>query len=401
MSKYVLLANLSYLPDFGGVENSLRHLCSEYRKLGFTPIILTCQSSDLRYKPCEKIGDAVVIRSCRMKGVWGAVITLLGMARFSISLAKKRSFCVVISRNQISSLFVRTFIEAFHVYLAPGFAQFQTSNENMQTKELSTVQKILKSIKRNVNGWLDKQALVKSHRVYLFSANMLEQARIVLGKKSQIAEKFIITKPGVKSTRFLPSQNIFEKLQLREKYNLPKHEFLFLCIGRLVAAKGFDLAIKAMKDQDTNCTLVVIGDGPERESLEALAVEEGVGDKVIFKGSTNFPEEYYRLSDAFLMTSRYEPLGQTILEAAATGLPIISFKNGATINSNIFVTNATYEIVGDLGDYVERYDEKVLADKMNEIIARKDLNLISDSLRELVQTQFSWNSLAQSLTRKD
>lgn len=399
MKKYILLANLSYLPDFGGVENSLRHLCTEYRKLGYTPIVLTCQSAQLEYKPCAKIGDAIVIRSRRQKGIWGGIITVLGLAVFAIALGRKRSFGVVVSRNQISSFFTRAFVQSHHVYLAPGFAKFQTANSNMQTMKLSRAQIVLKSIKRGVNNWLDQKALLNSDSVFVFSKNMVEQAKMILGKNKHIADNFQITKPGVQTARFRAPFDEYEKLGLREKYDLPKEEFLFLCIGRLVAAKGFDLAIKAIKLIPSSFSLIIVGDGPEREALEKLISDQGLSNRVFLKGSSNVPEEFYRLSDAFLMTSRYEPLGQTILEAASSGLEIISFSNHSVTEDHLIVTNATYEVIGEYGNYVTSANVKMLAFAMYSL-AKRNKSSNNNELQALVHNRYTWRALAIRLSEE-
>ena len=396
--KYILLANLSYLPDFGGVENSLRHLAQEYRTLGFTPIILCCESQSKTYKPCERIDDAIVVRSPRRKGLLGAFKTLFGMAIFARSITKKRNVEFVISRNQISSFFVRLFINSKHIYVAPGFAKFQTADANVTTRKLTSIKKALTTTKRSINSWLDKQAISKSDRVFLFSENMKRQAMSLLGPENTRTNEFAIVKPGVSTLRFKPVDSQ-ENVKLRAKYNLPKNDFVFLCIGRLVAAKGIDVAIKAIAKLPVNCSLVIAGDGIEKESLTKLAIDLGVEGRVHFLGAVNNPEYIYSVSDAFLMTSRYEPLGQTILEAAATGLQIISFKNDSSIDETSNVTNATKEILDDFAYYSDAFDAGALALEMTKV-ATLDVSIREENKKALiglVKAKYTWNSLAKQL----
>jgi glycosyltransferase involved in cell wall biosynthesis len=70
------------------------------------------------------------------------------------------------------------------------------------------------------------------------------------------------------------------------------------------------------------CRLVIVGDGPERTALQALAVEMGIGPRVVFAGHVASPETLYRAFDVFALSSDTEQMPYTIIEAMAAGLPI-------------------------------------------------------------------------------
>jgi glycosyltransferase involved in cell wall biosynthesis len=74
--------------------------------------------------------------------------------------------------------------------------------------------------------------------------------------------------------------------------------------------------------------LVIVGDGPERGKLEALARQSPFADRIRFTGATQAPEQELSKFDIFALTSDTEQMPLSVLEAAASGLPIISFAVG-------------------------------------------------------------------------
>src|SRR5262249_50140252 len=74
--------------------------------------------------------------------------------------------------------------------------------------------------------------------------------------------------------------------------------------------------------------VLLVGDGPLRADLEALAATLGVGDRVTFAGYRDRPERFLRLMDVFALTSRSEGMPLAILEAWAAGLPVVASRVG-------------------------------------------------------------------------
>jgi glycosyltransferase involved in cell wall biosynthesis len=112
-----------------------------------------------------------------------------------------------------------------------------------------------------------------------------------------------------------------------------EHELIFL--GRLVSQKGCDTLLRALgrlRGQGIAPALTVIGDGPDRPSLQALAVREGISRQVRFEGALKGP----RLAEALnrhrflVVPSRYEePFGIVALEGLACGcVPVVSARGG-------------------------------------------------------------------------
>ena len=105
----------------------------------------------------------------------------------------------------------------------------------------------------------------------------------------------------------------------------------FVFVGRLVAYKGCDLAIEALAQTPRDVTLDIIGDGPERAALEALAAARGLSERVRFLGWQIPDDRYYRALQeyrALVLPTLAEANGIVFQEAMVLGLPIIAVKWG-------------------------------------------------------------------------
>ncbi|RYY90750.1 MAG: glycosyltransferase [Chitinophagaceae bacterium] len=97
--------------------------------------------------------------------------------------------------------------------------------------------------------------------------------------------------------------------------------------GRLVWQKGFDILLKSFANlavKHPDWALVVLGEGPERDSLSDLARTLGISERVHFLGFQKSPAHYFSHSDIFVLSSRYEGFGNVIIEAMACGLPVVA-----------------------------------------------------------------------------
>ncbi len=139
--------------------------------------------------------------------------------------------------------------------------------------------------------------------------------------------------------------------------------FEILWVGRLEPLKGFPLALEALaKTKDLPVRLLVAGRGSMREEWETLAEKLGLRDRVTFLGLVPYAQmpELYRSANAFIFTSLRDSFGSQVLEAMASGLPIIGLDHqgvGAFVPSEagvkVPVTNPQ-ETVLALGSAIRR-----------------------------------------------
>jgi glycosyltransferase involved in cell wall biosynthesis len=105
--------------------------------------------------------------------------------------------------------------------------------------------------------------------------------------------------------------------------SIPAGHQVLLTLGRLHEKKAQDILIKAMP-LIPNTTLLIAGNGELQDNLEALAKDLEVQDRVHFLGLRKDVKKLFDLADVCVFPSRFEPLGNVVLEAWATNTPIIA-----------------------------------------------------------------------------
>jgi glycosyltransferase involved in cell wall biosynthesis len=111
------------------------------------------------------------------------------------------------------------------------------------------------------------------------------------------------------------------RAEMRSVAGVPRDEYLVGGVGRLVASKGFDVLLEALRRARLQATrLVIVGDGPERRRLERLAA----GLPVTFLGFCDDAKDWFQALDLFVSASRREPFGRVIIEALDAGTPVIA-----------------------------------------------------------------------------
>lgn len=121
---------------------------------------------------------------------------------------------------------------------------------------------------------------------------------------------------------------------LRKKTGIKSGKIL-LYVGRLGKEKSVDFLLKAFKvicEKDPTVSLVLIGDGPEKENLEKLSEKLNISKRVYFTGLISAEEisKVYADAEIFIFASTTETQGMVILEALASSLPIVA------VNDRVF-----------------------------------------------------------------
>jgi len=114
-----------------------------------------------------------------------------------------------------------------------------------------------------------------------------------------------------------------EPAQARAALDTPENAPLMLAMGRLHRVKAHDVSLKALA-LFPEAWLWIAGSGPLEADLKDLAGRLGVADRVRFLGWREDAAALYRAADVCLFPSRYEPLGNTVIQAWAHGAPIVA-----------------------------------------------------------------------------
>lgn len=102
---------------------------------------------------------------------------------------------------------------------------------------------------------------------------------------------------------------------------------VIVSVGRLSSEKNFDLLIRAfagLRQRDPLPRLAIIGEGPQRLSLQALIDKLGLGGRVRLLGQRENPFAYMQRATLFVLASRFEGFGNVLIEAMACGVPVIA-----------------------------------------------------------------------------
>ncbi len=110
-----------------------------------------------------------------------------------------------------------------------------------------------------------------------------------------------------------------------------KFSKIFITVGRLDKQKNISAIIRAFKRRKQTDALLIIGDGPERRSLEQLIAKHNLSKQVFLLGRKKNVYKYLNIADYFVFASKTEGFPNVLLEAMACRLPIITsdFKTGA------------------------------------------------------------------------
>lgn len=172
-----------------------------------------------------------------------------------------------------------------------------------------------------VRGWL-------KHAIELVAARFVfrRASEVVAVSDALVTEISRMMRPGgTPVTRIYNPVVPDDELVLygcRERHS--GEPFRIVAIGRLAREKGFDVLIDAMRSVAQPWQLEIYGEGPERPVLEAMIQEAGLDYCVALKGFSRVPFDVLRNADLFVLPSRFEGLGNVVIEAMACQCQIVA-----------------------------------------------------------------------------
>lgn len=209
-----------------------------------------------------------------------------------------------------------------HWYIPQGIMQSFIRKPYIITGHGADVTALNKSIFKK----LKKRASVKASHITAVSQRLKE---VILDFSGVESEKVSVISMGCDTKAFGTKHR-------EENFFRQKNKKVVLFAGRLAEKKGVTYLIEAVKDLDVQ--LVIVGDGPLREELENQAKPQG--NKVLFLGSKTHEElsTIYASADIFVAPSitakdgDQEGFGLVIIEAMASGLPVVASKSGGIVD---------------------------------------------------------------------
>jgi glycosyltransferase involved in cell wall biosynthesis len=152
---------------------------------------------------------------------------------------------------------------------------------------------------------------------------------------------------------------------------------IVIAVGRLVEAKGFDLLLRAFAQviTKTPARLIILGEGPLYEHLVNLAKKLEISQYVDFAGFADNPYNHIKLSDVFVLSSKWEGFVGVLLEAMALGTSVVA--------TDCWASPAEILKNGHIGKLVPENNTAVLADAILQVLAKpQDSKILKDRARE-------------------
>jgi L-malate glycosyltransferase len=202
-----------------------------------------------------------------------------------------------------------------------------------------------------------------------------------LAQRTAPNQKIEVIYNGINTKEFKPIKNKKEDKTLR-----------IICIARLIKRKGIDYLIKALgKLKNENFILTIIGDGKEKESLIDLAKNLKINKKVKFLGSIPHQKivKYYQKNDLFILPSLNEGMSNTILEAMACGLSIITTNTGGS-----------KELIKDNGFIIPKADIKSIRKTIEKFLNNFNIIKTMSKRSREISGQMSWSKVTKNYWRK-
>lgn len=372
----VLFFNYEYPPLGGGAGNATKYILEEFSKIEDLELDLITSSIDDSFSQ-EKIGDKITI--------------------YKLPIGKNKSNLHYQSQKEILSYAWRAFwlarkmVKKNDYDLTHSFFTVPCGAISWWLRVFNGIPFIVSLRGSDVPGYSDRFPLLYKmltpfvriiwKKSFFTVANSSEFKK--LAKKTNPKQEIKIITNGIDVAEFYP-KTFDEKLEERDGY------FRIICGSRITHRKGIRFIVEALDILEKKGLFVrldIIGEGNEKAELEEKVSKLGLVDRVRFIGFVEHHKlpDIYTGGNVYVMASLNEGMSNTLLEALASGLPIIATNTGGT-----------FETVkeGKNGFVIKMESAEDIADKVEILL--KDYSLekkMSKESRSLAE-KMSWKNIA-------
>lgn len=295
----LIIVSSNYEPVVGGAERQAKTLAQTASSLGVDVTVLTQPQPNM---PSEETINGVRVarrlNTVALGPIWG-VSYVYSTYKWLNKLIDKNT----VVHNQTAYLHSLPSVMLACSYKIPSVIRYACAGDVGDLARL------------NASGW--KKLLLRSIKQadrHIVLSQQIREELIASG----IPDKTILYRPnGVDTQIFKPSYPV-EVLKSGET-------FRFLFVGRLSEQKGLSYLFKALSNlEDKNWRLDIHGYGPLEEELKQLSRTLFIESKVLFHGVSSDMPTVYQNADLLLLPSLYEGMPNVVLEAMASGLPVIA-----------------------------------------------------------------------------
>lgn len=257
---------------------------------------------------------------------------------------------------------------------------------------LATIKKKLGNTK--IIAWIHNsfEALLKEGSPYLGTElkyhygrqlQKLDEAVVLYQQDAEMYQKVFGFKPST----------IYNPLTLKPGTRSDGQQKKFLAVGRFSPKhKGFDLLIQAFAlfaQKDQEWTLDIVGDGPEKDQLTRMIIENGLETRVQLHPFTNEIQTYYSSASIYVLSSRWEGMPLVLVEAMSHGLPIIA--SDIPICQEVLGDFGLFFMNGDIQELAQRLEDAThlnwqkKSDEAIKIAQQFDVDQIAEQWKEIIE----------------
>lgn len=355
MTKKITIAAGSFWPEIGGPSSYLKAILPKIKEAGFE-VKVVARSKKKSYPEDSGFGFKIY----RIKD-WP--FKPLNYLRYFFKLLRAaKSSDIIYAQGPVSS--------GYPAYLANKFLRKKLVVKI--TGDYTWEQFALKNEVLDVLDFQNKKISGKFNTLRKVQIKVCQSAdRVIVPSRflAKVVEYWGVKKENIEvvynGTDFEPVN--MKKENARREMGISGN--IILSIGRLVPWKGFKMLIKIMPElikEHNFARLVIVGDGPEMETLETIKNNLGLQNKVYLVGKKSQEElkTYLAAADMFVLNTGYEGFSHQILEAMAAGVPVVTTNAGG---------NPEMIKQGENGFMVKYNDELNLAEAIKGIFDHQDI----------------------------
>lgn len=305
-----------YPPQVGGIATYTRQLENALKQKGHNTYILTYKQN------VERENNVFEAKTSSIPFLRGLIFIISSFFTLR-NIVDKYDIDVIHANYLIPPALVSTFISKKNVKI-------------VATAHGSDINILLEN---NLTRPLVKYTLKHLDNVYFVSKKLEEKALTL--NIPHLKEKSAITPNTVDANKFRPMPH--ENKTLKNKYQQP----IVIFIGNLVKQKGLKYLLKAKKLSKTKYTLLIYGDGPEKEMLNNYIKKENIPNTYLM-GKTTTPEKIIPESDIMVLPSISEGSSIVALESMACAKALVSTNSG---DISTVITNNENGIIVPIKDY--------------------------------------------------
>lgn len=350
----ILITSDCYLPTVNGVVTSIQQLSENLKLQGHEVRILTLSQSLRTYVE----GDVTYLASMDADLIYPDARIRLPVLNEEIASLLEWGPDVIHTQSEFSSyLVVRRMVNRLDV---PIVHTYHTAYEDY-THYFSPSERLGRFIVASAS-----RAFCKRLQAVIAPTEKVRKKLESYGIGPD-GRKVYVVPTGIDPTPFSDRSG---REEFRAKYGVSPDTCLLVAVGRLGKEKNYEEILRYLAQYNSpDIRLLLVGDGPNRQSLEELAAELELSDKVIFAGMIPHNEigSCYSSADLFVCASSSETQGLTYLEAQAASLPILCRRDECLAQVILDGENGwQYDTYEEFAEYLTKLLDPALRRTMGE-----------------------------------